>query len=110
LEDNMIIGLDASDMLTSFGAANVRLASNVDAALAIIESEAISFAVLDVNLGNQTSVSIAQKLDALQVPFILATGYGDFQDILVDYPTAPVLQKPFTAESLSKTAAIALGR
>ena len=102
LEDNMVIALDASDILTSHGATAVRLASSVDDALEIVAKEDISLAVLDINLGDQTSLPVARKLDALKIPFVLATGYGDVEGILVEYPDAPVAQKPFTSESLTR--------
>ncbi|MDW3182102.1 HWE histidine kinase domain-containing protein [Roseobacter sp.] len=102
LEDNMVIALDASDIITEHGATAVKLASSVDDALEIIANEEISVAVLDVNLGSQTSLPVAQKLDAMKIPFVLATGYGDVENILTEYPKAPVVQKPFTSESLPR--------
>ncbi len=102
LEDNMVIALDASDILTTFGAAEVKLTSSVDDALATIADADIAFAVLDINLGSQTSLPVAQRLHEMGVPFVLATGYGDVESILDDYPAAPVVQKPFTSDSLGR--------
>ncbi|WP_299652980.1 HWE histidine kinase domain-containing protein [uncultured Tateyamaria sp.] len=110
LEDNMVIALDASDILSGIGASDVKLASSVEDALEIIEGEDISFAVLDINLGNQTSLPVAQRLNALNIPFVLATGYGDVESILTEYPDAPVVQKPFTSESLYKQTHMALAK
>ncbi|WP_107843966.1 HWE histidine kinase domain-containing protein [Litoreibacter ponti] len=110
LEDNMVIALDASDIITAHGATDVKLASSVDAALKILGSEDLTMAVLDINLGSQTSLPVAQKLDAMKIPFVLATGYGDVQSIVSEYPEAPVVQKPFTAESLAKEIDNALSR
>ncbi len=108
LEDNMVIALDASDILTHNGVRDVKLASSVAEALTIIESEDISFATLDVNLGNHTSLPAAEKLAALNIPFVLVTGYGDVESLLVDFPKAPVVLKPFTGESLTKEVSKAL--
>ncbi len=102
LEDNMVIALDASDIITAHGDTAVKLASSVDDALKIIENEEISLAVLDINLGDQTSLPVAQKLHSMNIPFVLATGYGDVGSILSGYPDAPVVQKPFTKESLTE--------
>ncbi len=102
LEDNMVIALDASDIISEYGADEVKLASSVEDALEIIATEEVTLAVLDINLGNQTSLPVAQKLYALKIPFVLATGYGDVESILSDYPKAPVVQKPFTSESLPR--------
>ena len=102
LEDNMLIALDASDILTAGGADDVKLASSVEDALQVISEVEVSFAVLDVNLGKQTSLSVAQELDRRGIPFVLATGYGDVESILAEYPAAPVVQKPFSSQSLMK--------
>ena len=112
LEDNMVIALDASDIITEHGANTVKLASSVDGALEIIANEDIALAVLDINLGRQTSLPVAQKLDALKIPFVLATGYGDVESILTEYPQAPIVKKPFTSESLTREVfeALATGR
>jgi len=102
LEDNMIIALDASDMLTTNGAADIELSSTVDHALAVLERKSIGFALLDINLGSQTSLPVAEKLHEMGVPFVLATGYSDVESVVNAYPDAPVVKKPFTAESLMK--------
>ena len=44
--------------------------------MALIEERTIDFAVLDFNLGDETSAVIAHALIARQVPFAFATGYG----------------------------------
>lgn len=110
LEDNMVIALDASDILTGNGATDVALTSRVEDALEAIQSGEITAAVLDVNLGNQTSLSVAQKLHELGIPYVLATGYGDVESILSEYPPSVVVKKPFTTESLSAELAKAVGQ
>lgn len=95
----MIIALDASDILSTENV-DVQLSSSVEDALGVLAETDISFAVLDVNLGAQTSLPVAEKLQELQIPFVLATGYGDVETILSEYPPAPIVRKPFTSESL----------
>lgn len=102
LEDNMVIALDAADILSGHGAADVKMASSVADALEIIKRETISVAVLDVNLGKQTSLPVAVKLKELNIPFVMATGYADVGDVLADYPEAIAVQKPFTSETLTR--------
>lgn len=110
LEDNMVIALDASDILKQVGADKVRMASSVKSALEVIAKDDISFALLDINLGNQTSLEVAQRLAELGTPFVLATGYGEVEGMLSNYPKAPVVQKPFTSDSLAEGARRALRR
>ncbi len=100
VEDNMVIALDASDILKDNGADNVHMSGSVADALAVLEANTITFALLDVNLGDQTSLPVAQVLADRNIPFVLATGYGDTESITASYPPAIIAKKPFTAESL----------
>jgi len=107
LEDNMVIAMDAADILGDLGG-SVEMASSVSAALDVIEAHDVTFAMLDVNLGNQTSLPVAEKLFELGIPFVLATGYGDVEKIVNEYPQAHIVQKPFNDESLTRGVQIAM--
>jgi len=98
VEDDFIIALDAEDMLLELGADNVHVAADVDSALALIEAGDIRFALLDVNLGDRTSQPVAERLRDLTIPFVVATGYRDFENA-ADTP-APILPKPYGLEPL----------
>ena len=98
LEDDLIIGLDLADTLAEAGA-EARQATTVAEALAVVEAEALRVALLDVNLGSETSRPVAEALAARGVPFLLITGYGD-GDVTAAYPEAPVLRKPFAPAEL----------
>ena len=100
VEDNMIIAMDASDILADHGASKVHMAGSVEDAQSIINSNTIRFALLDVNLGDQTSLPVANNLAERGIPFILATGYGDAEAITASYPSSFVINKPFTVETL----------
>ncbi|WP_147127274.1 HWE histidine kinase domain-containing protein [Shimia ponticola] len=95
-EDNMIISMDVVDILEELGASRVHAAPSVRDALRILENETISFAVLDVNLGTETSIAIAEKCKELSIPFILATGYSGTGGVLDEFPKAKVIQKPYS--------------
>ena len=102
VEDNMIAALDAADILRQAGATTVHTASTVTDALALIDRYPIGFALLDVNLGDRTSLPVAERLASAGVVFILVTGYGDAARVLDGYPPARVISKPFTEETLLK--------
>lgn len=110
VEDNMVIAMDTADILTGYGASNAHMASSVADALALINANPIDFALLDVNLGDQTSLPVAERLAVDGIPFILATGYGDAESVTTNYPPAEVVNKPFTTESLLEAVARALTR
>ncbi len=100
VEDNMIIAMDAADILSELGAEDISTASSVGEALRQIEAQSFDFALLDVNLGHETSVRVADALRARNIPFLLATGYGATDDIATAYPDAVVLKKPFNKRSV----------
>lgn len=108
LEDTMIIAMDAADILTELGAKDVRICSNVSDALREIEANAIEVAVLDVNLGSEQSLPVAERLAELGVPFVVATGYGDREDLTGLYPDCPFVRKPFSNETLEAAIAEAM--
>ncbi|WP_417683986.1 HWE histidine kinase domain-containing protein [Roseibium sp.] len=110
IEDNVIIALDAEDMLKSNGFADVRVHNRVSDALAYLDQETCGFAVLDINLGDETSLDIADRLVELGIPFIFASGYGDSTGLPERFQNAVVLTKPYTAENLDTCLAEMLSR
>ncbi|SFS13798.1 HWE histidine kinase domain-containing protein [Yoonia litorea] len=105
LEDNMVIALDASDMLSNLGAEHVFTASSVADALKLIGERDISFALLDVNLGDETSLPVIEKCLELRIPTALATGYGANSAIVERFPEVQVLNKPYSSDSLKQIVA-----
>ena len=55
LEDSMLIALDTQDVLRECGVSDIALAANVAQALAALCEDTPDFAVLDFNLGDETS-------------------------------------------------------
>ena len=102
VEDNVLIALDIEDVLIGLGAARVVIASNVTEALRLIDVETPSFALLDINLGRESSWPIATRLQSLGVPHIFATGYGDGIDYPVEHRLTAVITKPYTSASIAR--------
>ncbi len=102
VEDNVLIALDVEDVLIALGATRVVVASNVTEALRLIELETPSFALLDVNLGRETSWPIATRLRSLGVPHVFATGYGDNIDYPMEHRLTRVITKPYTTASIAQ--------
>ena len=101
VEDQLIIALDAEAMLTSIGAATVETASSVDEALAALKRAPPDVAVLDIHLGMDTSWPIAEELDRLKIPFVLASGYGDLASVPGAWTGAPLIRKPYDTGALA---------
>jgi CheY-like chemotaxis protein len=103
LEDQMLIAMDVEAMLSGRGFSAIATASTVTQALKSIERSPPAFAILDVNLGDGTSIPVAEALTARGIPFIFATGYGEGGMIPVEFETVPVLRKPYEVEALMRT-------
>ncbi|MHA6324363.1 HWE histidine kinase domain-containing protein [Roseivivax sp. CAU 1753] len=101
VEDSMIVAMDASGILSDFGATTTEVAGTVHDALALIERHDFEVALLDVKLGQEQSVTVAQRLADLGVPFVLSTGHGDVDALRRRYPMCKVVQKPFSTESIA---------
>ena len=100
VEDNLITAMNASDVFRRLGADEVLTASSRADALALIDANDFALAILDVDLGGETSEGVAEALKLRRVPFLLATGY-DAVDREGAYADAPILTKPFSSESVS---------
>jgi light-regulated signal transduction histidine kinase (bacteriophytochrome) len=102
VEDSLIIALDAEDLLARLGADEVVTEGTVVGAIAAVEAHRPDLAILDINLGDQDSIPIADALDEQGVPFIFATGYGEQSQLPDRHKARLVLQKPYTLASLSR--------
>ncbi|NNU51268.1 GAF domain-containing protein [Rhizobium sp. WYCCWR 11279] len=100
VENNLIIAMDGEDILRRLGA-DVATAPSVTEAMEILAGQSFDLALLDVNLGNETSFGIADRLAADGVPFVFATGYGEGIAQANSHSDAPVLQKPYTMEGVT---------
>src|SRR5258708_16288920 len=100
VEDDLIIALDFEDTILGFGVKTVRTAASVAEALEVIADRAPDFALLDVGLVHEKSFAIAERLDALKVPFVFVTGYGADVRLPAAFADKRRLPKPYSAEAL----------
>jgi CheY-like chemotaxis protein len=102
VEDEYLIADEMRGWLRGAGADVVGPVPDAEQALDLIDEAAglLDAAVLDVNLGDgETAYPVADRLHALGVPFLFAT--GDVQ--LVEdprYPSQPPLEKPISEREL----------
>ncbi len=105
VEDSMIIALDAEEALKETGAAKVMVAANLERAMATLDAGAFDFVLLDINLGAENSLPIADRLKRQGVPFAFATGYGEGAGLSELYPGVPIVAKPYGPEHLRRALA-----
>lgn len=100
VEDDPLIALDFEDTILGFGVKTVRTAGSVARALEMIADRVPDFALLDVGLVRERSFAIAERLDALKIPFVFVTGYGAAGTFPAAFARRPRLPKPYLAEEL----------
>ena len=101
VEDELLIALLIEDFMMELGCEIVGTAARIEPAIAIAESAAIDFAVLDINLAGKLSFPVADVLRQRAIPFIFASGYGS-AGLVEEYAGAAVLQKPFGVRDLER--------
>jgi CheY-like chemotaxis protein len=101
VEDNTVIALDTEESLYGLGVARVDVAGSSVAALALIEADPPECALLDFNLGDETSEPVAQALVARGIPFAFATGYRDLVAAGPVRAAVAIIHKPYTRDELA---------
>jgi CheY-like chemotaxis protein len=100
VEDDPIIALDFEDTILGFGVKTIRTAGNVARALEMIAARPPDFALLDVGLVREKSFAIAERLEALKIPFVFVTGYGADVRLPAAFADMPRLPKPYSSDAL----------
>ncbi|MEO5961948.1 MAG: response regulator [Thermomonas sp.] len=98
VEDEVLLAMLLEDVFADAGAHVVGPAATVDQAIALIASEDIDVALLDVWLRDQRSDPIAEALRLQGVPYVLATGYMSPDG--AELASAPTLAKPYRLEQV----------
>ena len=102
VEDNTIIALDAEESLYGLGVGAVAVVASSDAALALIAADPPEFALLDFNLGSETSETVACALVDRGIPFAFATGYAEIAGGIGPVTEAvAILHKPYTRDDIA---------
>ena len=99
VEDEIVVAMDLISIIRDAGAEVVGPAMSVREALRLIASHEIIAAILDVNLGKEDSLPVAQCLEAAGIPFVFHTGNGDKLSPNL-WPHAPIIKKPAAPEKL----------
>lgn len=109
VEDDPIIGLDIAGILDARGAKVIGPLMSTESALEAL-SERPDAALLDINLGRETSEDVAERLSELGVPHIVLSGQVDSGDLGPAFAGTPVIAKPFDERQLVDALAALLAR
>jgi CheY-like chemotaxis protein len=106
VEDNVLSATVAKEMLSELGYTVAGTAASVDNALAaILGDRDFDCVMLDVRLGQELSNGVAALLLKENLPFIICSGYG----IKLPGMNIPVVDKPYTLETLGEALSNAIG-
>lgn len=100
LEDNLIIAMDVEQKVKELGVKRIQVVGDVHSAKAILNKSRPDVAILDVNLGEETSFAIAEELVAAGTQIMFVTGYGKDLGLPRSLSSVPIIQKPFKAPEL----------
>ena len=100
VEDETIIAMDAEVILQALGVSEVVCVRTVADGLVAIDAGTFDAAILDVRLGQESSLPLAERLAGLGVPFGYLTGYQSTATP-VEFKDRPIVSKPFTADDLA---------
>ena len=93
VEDEPLVAIEIAHILKKAGFDVIGPARSVAPALSLIEERGCDAAVLDINLGGETSEPVAWRLLTRGAPFVALSGYSRTQHPPV-FSGAPALAKP----------------
>ena len=99
VEDETLIAMEIESVLTTLGCEIVGPVAKLETALRMAREEALDAAILDVNIRGGRVFPVAEILLERGVPFLLASGYGDWA-LPETLRGQPRLTKPFTSEAV----------
>ena len=94
VEDEYLIAWALQDGLQRSGAHVIGPAASVEDALALLATEPVDGAILDVSLGREKVFPVAEALATRGIPFVFATGYSDLP---LKWHHIPRFEKPVEA-------------
>jgi DNA-binding response OmpR family regulator len=101
IEDEALIRMMIADMLVELGHSVAGEAGDLQSGLLLVSAPGVDAAILDVQLGDHSSVPIAEALQSKGVQFAFASGYGADR-VPQGFEDYPVLQKPFRLQELQR--------
>jgi DNA-binding response OmpR family regulator len=100
VEDDPFIAMDLEDTFDARGYKVLGPVADVDAGLKVLKETLPDIAMLDYNLGRETSIEIARALSKESIPYLFLS--GQVTNVITDHdlPPQPVIAKPYVPEQL----------
>lgn len=101
VEDDVLIGMMLVDMFDALDLPEPAQATSNEEALAIIATEPIAGALVDINLGDEKGWAVADALAERDIPFAFTSGGGDV--IPSAHAHRRLVSKPFRIHDIERT-------
>ena len=101
IEDSPVVAPFTSAVLDELGCTVVGPAPNMAAARELLEQEQFDAAIMDVHIRGERVFPLCELLEAQGVPFVLSSGYADWQ-MPDKWQERPRLQKPYTIDEVEE--------
>ena len=101
VEDDMPAAIELEGLLYERGAESIRIGTSAFDAVALLSMSIPDVAILDVDLGTETSLSIASVLAEQAIPFVFAASDADRTVIDPSFREVAILPKPYAPDGLS---------
>ncbi len=104
VEDNGLIAMQVAMMLEEIGIPNVQTVGSVAEALAALGENRFDCVLLDLQLGNENGLIVADYCAEKCIPIIFTTGFGDML-LPVTFASEQLLAKPYSMQDLRRAIA-----
>ncbi|OHV59527.1 histidine kinase [Mesorhizobium sp. LCM 4577] len=102
--------MDVEQLCRDHGAADITIART----LGEIDGQALparfDVAVVDLMLGEVSTLDFAARLRREGIPFVFASGYSDPDEVKDAFPDVQLVTKPYSGDDLIEALAMACGR
>lgn len=105
VEDDFFIAMELESIFTDAGADVVGPCRTVEDALVQAKAGALTAALLDFRIGENTSLAVADDLQRQNVPFAFYTGQAATELIQSKWPQCKIIPKPSAPDLLVKALA-----
>jgi len=99
VEDDPLITFAIEDMIDDLGCVLAGSAASVAEALPLVAAASFDVALIDLHLGDELALPVAEAVRSLGKPFLFASGLDEAPEGFAD---APRLPKPYRIERLAQ--------
>lgn len=100
IEDDAFIALDCQEGLLDAGAGTVELAKSKKAVLDLLATGTFDVAVVDIQLGSESGIPIAEILAGKDIPVVFCTGSPDQALLPAPLKQFRIVAKPYNMAEL----------